>query len=167
MLVFVVLIRTCISSHVLRCVKPVVCVGSLCCRHRLCSLKKISEDLPWEFLHSGTLSVTIFYTQLWPSSQTERSPAATLFSSWTRSVSKMVPYRLHLSGPVVEKSRLVPSVVPSEAAMGEHVHPEVSLRQPDAFSALTRGSVRSKRGRTGVRPEEGSGFKTGVLCARP
>lgn len=75
------------SSHALRSVKLVMRVGSLCCLHRLCSLKTISEDLPWEFVHSGTLSVTIFFAQLWPSSGTERSPAATLFSSWTRFVS--------------------------------------------------------------------------------
>lgn len=71
------------------------------------------------------------------------------------------------NGPLVEKSCLVSSAVPSEAALGEHVHPEVSLSQPDAFSALTYRSVRSKRGRTAVRPEEGCGRKTGVLCARP
>lgn len=70
----------------LHSVKLVMRVRSLFCLQRLCSLKKISEDLPWEFLHSGTLSVTIFFTQLWPSSQTERSPRAMLFSSWTRFV---------------------------------------------------------------------------------
>lgn len=52
------------SSNKLHSVKLVTRVRSLCCLHRLCSLKKISEDLPWEFLRSGTLSVTIFCTQL-------------------------------------------------------------------------------------------------------
>lgn len=85
---------------------------------------------------------------------------------------KVFPLELSFSGcicdgPLVEKCHLLSSAVPSEAAVGEHVHPEVSLCQPDAFSAFTYRSVRSKRGRTKVRPEEGCGCKTGVLCARP
>lgn len=85
------------SSHKLHSVKLVVRVRSPCCLHRLCSLKKISEGLPWESLHSGTLSVTIFFTQLWPSSRAKRSPTATSFSSWTRFVSSgVVLERLHL-----------------------------------------------------------------------
>lgn len=154
-------------SHMLHSVKPVTRLRSLCCQHRLSSLKKICQVLPWEFLHSGTLGVTISFTQLWPSSQTERSPAAMLFSSWTRFVSKIVLYRLHPPGPSVEKSCLVSSAVPSEAAVGEHAHPEVSLSQPDAVPALTHRPVRSKRGRTAVGPEEGCGCEAGVLRARP
>lgn len=72
------------TAHQVHSVNLVMRVRSLCCLHHLCSLKKISEDLSWEFLNSGTLSASICFTQLWPSSLTERSHAATLFSSWTR-----------------------------------------------------------------------------------
>lgn len=59
----------------------------LCCLPLLCSPKTTLKDLLWEFLHSGTRSVTSFSKQLCPGSLTETSPTATWFSSWTRLVS--------------------------------------------------------------------------------
>lgn len=44
---------------------------------------------------------------------------------------------------------LVSFVVPSEAAVGEHVRLEVALRQQDAVPALTDWTVPSKRGKIG------------------
>lgn len=62
---------------------------------------------------------------------------------------------------------MVSSAAPSEAAMGEHVHAEASLGQPDAVSALPYWTMHSKRGRLSVHPEEGCECRAGVLCARP
>lgn len=59
----------------------------LCCRPLLCSLKKILKSLAWEFVHSGTWSVTTFFIQPCPGWLTETSPRITWFSFWTRLVS--------------------------------------------------------------------------------
>lgn len=40
--------------------------------------------------------------------------------------------------------------VPSEAAVGEHLHLKVSFCQPDAFSALTNWTMHSERGKIKV-----------------
>lgn len=82
------------SSPQLQSVNLLKRVRSPSCLHRRCSLKMTSEDLLWEFLHSGTLSVTISFTRLCPSSQPERSLTVTLFSSWTRFVSSSL-FRMH------------------------------------------------------------------------
>lgn len=62
-------------------IKVFKCVCSPSSLRRRCCLKMTSEDLVWGFPHSGTPSVTISFTQLCLSSQTERSLMVTLFSS--------------------------------------------------------------------------------------
>lgn len=47
---------------------------------------------------------------------------------------------------------LVSFAVPSEVAMGEHLHLKVSLCQSDAFSALTDWTERSERGK--IKPHK-------------
>lgn len=59
----------------------------LCFLPLLCSPKKTLKDLLWEFLPSGTWSVTSFFIRLCLGLLTETSPMVMWFSFWTRLVS--------------------------------------------------------------------------------